>query len=81
MEEFCGDLNGYTFSGEININSEDLTMEITVKDDLPEVVPDKKVKTDYFSNVVTEERRQAGPITGIKPGTYVISIDPRKLIK
>ena len=80
--EFCGfDLNGYTFSGEININSEDLTMEITVKDDLPEVVPDKKVKTDYFSNVVTEERRQAGPITGIKPGTYVISIDPRKLIK
>ena len=79
--EFCGfDLNGCTFDGEININSEDLTMEIIVKDGLPEVAPDEKVKTDYFNNVVIG-KRPAGPITGIKPGRYVINIDPRVLSK
>jgi len=81
-QEFCGfDLNGCTFNAEININSDDLTMEVILKEDLPEIEADEKVCTDYFGNKV-ERKRIAGPFPGIKAGEkFVFNIDPRKLDK
>mgnify|MGYP001412493546 FL=1 len=77
-QEFCGfDLTGCNCDVDIDINSDDLTMEVTLKKEMPLVDADEKVDTDYFGNVV-EGRRIAGPITGLKTEKIVINIDPRK---
>ncbi|NLI61702.1 MAG: right-handed parallel beta-helix repeat-containing protein [Clostridiales bacterium] len=78
-QEFCGfDKTGCTRDLEININSDDLTMEIEFKEELPEVESDEKVSTDYFGNMVGA-RRIAGPFSTITEGKVRFSIDPRKL--
>jgi hypothetical protein len=80
-QEFCGfDRNGCVGDMEIDINSADLTMEVTFKDKLPEVKADEKVCTDYFGNR-DEGKRVAGPIIGLVGRKVRFSIDPRKLNK
>jgi len=79
-QEFCGfDKTGYTCDLEININSDDLTMEIELKEELSEVASDEKVCTDYFGNEVGD-KRIPGPFAISKKERKVrFSIDPRKL--
>lgn len=79
--EFCGfDEAGCECDIEIDINSDNLTMELTINKDLPEVKPDEKVYTDYFGMRV-EGNRVAGPLNVMKSGKYHFNIDPRKLNK
>jgi hypothetical protein len=78
-QEFCGfDLNGCVCDTEIDINSEDLTMEVVFKSELPKVEADEKVCTDYFGNR-DDGKRAAGPIIGLAGRKARFSIDPRKL--
>jgi hypothetical protein len=78
-QEFCGfDKTGCNFDIDIDINSNDLTMDIVVKSPLPEVMSDKKVSTDYFGNAVGE-KRIAGPFAELKGDRIRLNIDPRKL--
>ena len=80
-QEFCGfDKNGCVCDIEIEINSSDLTMEIACKGELPEVLADEKVCTDYFGNQ-DDGKRVAGPIIGVTDKKARFSIDPRKLNK
>ena len=77
-QEFCGfDLTGCTIDLDIEVDSDDLTMEITYGEQLPEVKADEKVNTDYFGNTAGSPRR-AGPFSGLKKGKVRFSIDPRK---
>ena len=79
-QEFCGfDKTGAVGDVEIEINSDDLTMEITVNQELPQVAVDEKVKTDYFGRVVDGSLTVAGPFFGLSQGKHKFSIDPRKL--
>ncbi len=78
-QEFCGfDLNGCVGDLEIDINSDDLTMEVVFKGELPEVNADAKVCTDYFGNVDQSGKRVAGPILDLAEKKARFSIDPRK---
>jgi len=77
-QEFCGfDLTGCNCDVDIHINSDDLTMEITVNEEMPSVDADEKVNTNYFG-IAGEGQRIAGPFTGLKAGKVSFSIDPRK---
>jgi len=77
-QEFCGfDKTGCTCDVEIDINSSDLTMEITLKKEMPLVNVDEKVGTDYFG-ITYGELRTAGPFIGLTGGKVRLSIDPRK---
>ena len=77
-QEFCGfDKTGCTCYVEIDINSADLTMEITLKKEMPLVNIDEKVGTDYFG-ITYGELRTAGPFIGLTGGKVRLSIDPRK---
>ncbi len=77
-QEFCGfDKAGCECDMEIDINSKDLTMEVTIHGELPGVKPDDKVCTDYFGEK-TEGFRQAGPFQGMTGGKIRFNIDPRK---
>lgn len=79
-QEFCGfDKTGAVGDVEIEINSDDLTMEITVNQELPQVAVDEKVKTDYFGRVIDGSLTVAGPFFGLSQGKHKFSIDPRKL--
>jgi len=78
-QEFCGfDATGSECDVEIDINSDDLTMEIVFRSPLPEIASDKKVSTDYFGNAAGE-KRIPGPFTGLKGDRISLNIDPRKL--
>ncbi len=77
-QEFCGfDKTGCACDMEIRINSEDLTMEIELHDELPEIKADEKVGTDYFGNEAGTIRK-AGPFATLTEGKMRFSIDPRK---
>ena len=77
-QEFCGfDKTGCNCDVEIEINSADLTMEITLKKEMPLVNIDEKVGTDYFG-ITYGELRTAGPFIGLTGGKVRLSIDPRK---
>lgn len=78
-QEFCGfDLTGCNCDLHIEIDSEELTMEVTVNEELPAITADDKVETDYFGNQQTGDRC-AGPFAGLKVGKVKFNIDPRKL--
>lgn len=78
-QEFCGfDMNGCVCDVEIDINSDDLTMAVVVKGEMPAVKSDAKVRTDYFGNRDDGER-VAGPISGLAGRHTRFNIDPRKL--
>ncbi len=78
-QEFCGfDQTGCVCDVDIDINSDDLTMEVVFKSELPKVSADEKVCTDYFGNR-DEGKRIAGPIIGLDGRKNRFSIDPRKL--
>lgn len=80
-QEFCGfDNTGCICDLEIDINSADLTMEVTFKEKLPEVKSDEKVCTDYFGNKVGS-MRIAGPFAELTGEKICFSIDPRKKVK
>lgn len=77
-QEFCGfDRNGSVCDMEIDINSADLTMEVVLQGELPEVKADEEVHTDYFGNR-DDGKRAAGPIIGLTGRKARFSIDPRK---
>lgn len=77
-QEFCGfDKTGDVCDMEIDIDSNDLTMEVTLKGELPLVKADEKVCTDYFGRW-DEGKRTAGPVIGLSGGKARFSIDPRK---
>ena len=77
-QEFCGfDKAGCTCDLEIDINSDDLTMEVAFPENLPEVKSDEKIETDYFGDAAGGSRT-AGPFTGLTGGKVRFSIDPRK---
>ncbi len=77
-QEFCGfDMSGCTSDMEININSEDLIMDITLKKELPFLNSNEKTCADYFG-IIASETRIAGPFTGLTSGNVRFSIDPRK---
>lgn len=77
-QEFCGfDMAGCTGDLEIDIDSDNLTMEVTLKQELPTVRTDKKVLTDFLGDAVGE-CRVAGPFAGLRAGSVRFSIDPRK---
>ncbi|MFP4016295.1 MAG: right-handed parallel beta-helix repeat-containing protein [Halanaerobiales bacterium] len=76
-QEFCGfDRNGCTPDIEIEVNSDDLTMEITFKEELPQVKADEKVVTDYSGSALFTSR-PAGPFRGFEDQKVIINIDPR----
>ncbi len=78
-QEFCGfDMDGCECDLEIDINSRDLTMDVTLHGKLPAVKADEKVCTDYFGEKV-EGTRAAGPFTGMEGGKIRFSIDPRRM--
>ena len=78
-QEFCGfDTTGAECDIEIDINSDDLTMEIVLKSPLPEVSSDSKVSTDFFGNTAGE-KRPAGPFALLNGERIRLNIDPRKL--
>ncbi|HEY5466577.1 MAG TPA: right-handed parallel beta-helix repeat-containing protein, partial [Clostridia bacterium] len=77
-QEFCAfDLTGSLPDLEIEIHGEDLTMEVTVKGRLAEVLSDEKVCTDYFGDVCGK-KRVPGPIDNLQDKKARFSIDPRK---
>jgi hypothetical protein len=78
-QEFCGfDKTGCVCDMEIDVNSDDLTMEVIVKGELPAAKSDEKVCTDYFGDKDAGQR-VAGPIIGLPGRQARFSIDPRKL--
>lgn len=78
-QEFCGfDMTGCECDMKIDINSEDLTMELTLNGDLPEVEADAKVITDFFGEEA-ETLRVAGPFRQMRSGKFCFNIDPRRL--
>jgi hypothetical protein len=78
-QEFCGfDRDGCVCDMEIDINSDDLTMEVVFKSELPEAKADEKVCTDYFGDR-DDGPRVAGPIIGLPSRKARFSIDPREL--
>ncbi|MFW6035053.1 MAG: right-handed parallel beta-helix repeat-containing protein [Halothermotrichaceae bacterium] len=78
-QEFCSfDSNGYTNDMQITVNSDDLSMEITFKKELPEVKVDEKVPTDYFGDI-NKGIRTAGPFTRLSSEKVSVDIDPRKM--
>lgn len=78
-QEFCGfDATGCECDMEIEINSNDLTMSVTLHEELPAIKPDEKVCTDYFGEK-DDGTRVAGPLNGMKRGTVFFNIDPRKM--
>lgn len=77
-QEFCGfDLNGCVSDIEIEIDDKTYEMTVEVKEAMPEVAADCKVKTDYFANE-TEGMRLAGPLERLTVGKTVVNIDPRR---
>ncbi len=79
-QEFCGfDTTGCSGDLEIDINSDDLTMEMRYNNALPKVEADKKVTTDYFGKAAAG-LRPAGPFAGLKGERIRFSIDPRKKV-
>ncbi|MBN2392710.1 MAG: right-handed parallel beta-helix repeat-containing protein [Anaerolineae bacterium] len=77
-QEFCGfDQTGCVCDVEIDINSDDLTMEVVVKSELPAAKSDEKVRSDYFGDSDAGQR-VAGPIIGLGGKPVRFSIDPRK---
>ena len=77
--EFCGfDHTGCLADIEIEINYETLEMTIDVREQLPAVKADPKVKSDFFTNALESETRPAGPLENLPAGKTVINIDPRK---
>ncbi|HZK27875.1 MAG TPA: hypothetical protein VFD00_10115, partial [Thermoclostridium sp.] len=56
----------------------DLTMSVTLHEELPAIKPDEKVCTDYFGEK-DDGTRVAGPLNGMKRGTVFFNIDPRKM--
>ncbi len=77
-QEFCGfDRNGSVGDMEIEIDSSDLMMTVTIKEALPEAAADAKVCTDYFGNK-TGEKRVAGPVVDLSGRKARFSVDPRK---
>jgi hypothetical protein len=76
-QEFCGfDLTGCSCDMEIAIDSDDLTMNITLSRELPLQKADEKANNDYFS-AETGELRAAGPFTLTRQGSMRFNIDPR----
>ena len=79
-QEFCGfDTTGCSGDLEIDINSDDLTMDIRYNNALQKVEADKKVTTDYFGKAAAG-LRPAGPFAGLKGERIRFSIDPRKKV-
>lgn len=79
-QEFCGfDHTGATANFEIEINSDDLTMDIYLEEELAEVEADQKISTDYFATKLSEKSRVPGPFSKLKKGKVTIDIDPRQL--
>ncbi len=77
-QEFCGfDITGCCCDIDIEINGNDLTMELQLKDALPEIKADKKVSNDFFGNAASGVRT-AGPFVQLEGGRVRFSIDPRK---
>lgn len=77
-QEFCGyDKTGCVCDMEIAINSNDLTMDVTLKGKLPPVEQDKEVSTDFYGNH-KDGSRAAGPIFNFDQSSMHFSIDPRK---
>lgn len=78
-QEFCGfDKTGFVCNLEIEVNSNNLTMEVTFGEQLPLVESDEKVNGDYFGNTV-DKPRIAGPFSGLEGKKVKINIDPRKI--
>ncbi len=78
-QEFCGfDLTVCNCDVNIEINSKELTMEVTINEELPMTAADDKVDTDYFGNKQAGNRG-AGPFNGLKIGKVKLNIDPRKM--
>jgi hypothetical protein len=78
-QEFCGfDMTGCVCDMEIDINSRELTMDVTIHGKLPAIAADEKACTDYFGEKV-EGLRAAGPFTGMESGKVRFNIDPRRL--
>ncbi|MDI9419239.1 MAG: right-handed parallel beta-helix repeat-containing protein [Bacillota bacterium] len=78
-QEFCGfDKTGAVCDLAIEVNSDDLTMEITINQELPLVAVDQKVRTDYFANILDGDLTTAGPFHGLTSSKYKFNIDPRK---
>jgi len=79
-QEFFGfDKTGATADLSIEVNRDDLTMLVEVRNELPLVAPDAKVSTDYFSQPVEEEARVPGPFSGLAKGKHLFNIDPRRI--
>ena len=77
-QEFCGfDLTGSTPDLDIDIDTDALTMEITVRGGLSEIVSDQKVDTDMFGDACGK-RRLPGPVANLAQRSGRFSIDPRK---
>ncbi|MDR1000038.1 MAG: right-handed parallel beta-helix repeat-containing protein [Clostridiales bacterium] len=77
-QEFCGfDLTGCEPKMDICIDSDSLTMEISLLEELPTVKADEKASVDFYGNA-TGDTRIAGPFTGITGKSVKFSIDPRK---
>jgi hypothetical protein len=77
--EFCGyDLSGCLADLDITIDSAKLEMVVDVKEELPLVKADGKVKTGYFTEALEGDRRIAGPIAKLPRGKTAVNIDPRR---
>jgi hypothetical protein len=77
-QEFCGfDTRGSVCDLEIDIDSADLTMQVTMQGAFPEGQADEKVCSDYFGNP-TDGKRPAGPIIDLPGRMGRFNIDPRK---
>lgn len=77
-QEFCGfDKAGCERDITIDIDSDALTMDITIHGELPIVKADPKVCTDYFGER-DEGFRTAGPFKEMEGGRLRFNIDPRK---
>jgi hypothetical protein len=78
-QEFYGfDMTGCMGNMVIKINSKTLELTIELKEKLPDIKRDAKVKTDYFSEVFSENSRIAGPFGKLNVGKKVFNIDPRR---
>jgi len=78
-QEFCDfDQTGSTCELEINIDSDQLILEMDLKDELPQLKSDQKVLTDYFGKKA-QETRNPGPFSDLTDQKIKINIDPRKI--
>ncbi len=79
-QEFLGfDKLGTTVDLDIEVNSKELWMEITLNEALPTVNSDSKVNTDYFAENPGGSR-PVGPFANlVSQGKIRFNIDPRKL--